>query len=143
VPVIKSVQVQGRPRVWPHCTLNLAMVSAEVFVDLLPLLVCVADLLLCPYTKVEESFNLQATHDILHHGFYLEKVSSIQLVFISFLRSLAMARLEDNVLSCSMIIWSSQGLSPGHLLAPSGSPHCRYRWCLWLDLLGQPNLWHR
>jgi len=37
-------------------------------VDLVLLAVAWFHVLLTPYTKVEESFNLHATHDVLFHG---------------------------------------------------------------------------
>ena len=49
--------------------------ALQVVLEVLLFVQCTMYVVLCPYTKVEESFNLQAVHDLLYHGTDLEKVS--------------------------------------------------------------------
>ena len=49
-----------------------AITRLETALNILLYAVMVTHILVCPYTKVEESFNLQAIHDILNHGLDLE-----------------------------------------------------------------------
>ena len=46
----------------------------EKLIEVGVVFVMLVHLFACPYTKVEESFNMQATHDILNFGWDIEKV---------------------------------------------------------------------
>ena len=51
--------------------LRASRVASDLALDALVLAVAAAHVFLAPYTKVEESFNLQATHDVMVHGWDL------------------------------------------------------------------------
>jgi len=60
------------------CSTNINVIFSDMktwLIDAFIFAVLVAHVLLCPFTKVEESFGTQAIHDIVYHGFALEKVT--------------------------------------------------------------------
>ena len=54
-----------------------------MLVDVLLYVIVVLHVILSPYTKVEESFNLHATHDILMYGVGLDGLRNVSMLLFA------------------------------------------------------------
>ncbi|KAI3647988.1 hypothetical protein MP228_008209 [Amoeboaphelidium protococcarum] len=75
--------------------------------DLLIAVVITAHCLLSPFTKVEESFNLQAVHDILHHGINVSEYDHLQfpgVVSRTFIGALVLSAVSYPTISLYRLI---------------------------------------
>jgi alpha-1,6-mannosyltransferase len=82
--------------------------------ELLLVLQCVLYVVLCPYTKVEESFNLQAVHDILYHGTNLSEYDHHEFPGVvprSFIGPLVVAGLSYPLVNVAGLCGASKHIS--------------------------------
>eukprot|EP01028_Stygiella_incarcerata_P003402 TRINITY_DN16770_c0_g1_i1.p1 TRINITY_DN16770_c0_g1~~TRINITY_DN16770_c0_g1_i1.p1 ORF type:complete len:649 (-),score=130.99 TRINITY_DN16770_c0_g1_i1:106-1995(-) len=64
----ESTEVEDSGPKHPSSSASTSASSLDWSLDVLIWIVVCGYALLCPYTKVEESFNVQAMHDLLYHG---------------------------------------------------------------------------
>ena len=85
------------------------MAMASIFHDILILTTAWSHVLLTPYTKVEESFNLHATHDVLMYGLDPESIRNVCAKGVGSRESFT----EPLLVRSLCFPWGSSALFPG------------------------------
>eukprot|EP01116_Phalansterium_solitarium_P024206 TRINITY_DN8800_c0_g1_i2.p1 TRINITY_DN8800_c0_g1~~TRINITY_DN8800_c0_g1_i2.p1 ORF type:complete len:483 (-),score=98.37 TRINITY_DN8800_c0_g1_i2:115-1563(-) len=78
----------------------------SIFLDVVPWIVIFLHIIICPFTKVEESFNLQATHDLIFHGTHLTEYDHIDFPGVvprTFIGPIVLAFLSAPV---NFLVWA-------------------------------------
>lgn len=114
-----------------NATVN-STIMPPVWVQGLLFTVCVLSLLHCPHSKVEESFNLQATHDLFYYG------------ITPALRNVRMLSSESTVVTTVPLYdhWNYPGVVPRTFAGPILlSITCQLiRWIGWIGTMGYYDL---